>query len=222
MRIVLMKFVISGLSILVCPSNAYSSSLSGKAAVVDGDTLDINDTRIRLHGIDAPESGQKCANKSGGEWRCGQSATKALSRLVDGKTVFCANLKDDRMGRFVASCKVANLDIGAAMVGSGNAWAFVKYSQDYVSLEDAARKARRGIWQGTAQRAWEFRAERWKVEGQVAPRNCPIKGNVSPRGRVYHAPWSRDYARTKVKPEEGDRWFCSEADALAAGFRAPR
>lgn len=55
-----------------------------------------------------------------------------------------------------------------------------------------------------------------------APTECLIKGNVNSKGeKIYHTPDDRDYNRTKVKPEEGDQWFCTEADAQAAGFRAP-
>ena len=55
-------------------------------------------------------------------------------------------------------------------------------------------------------------------------RNCNIKGNVSHRNKdqkIYHCPNWKDYAKTDVNESEGDRWFCSESEALAAGFRKP-
>ena len=55
--------------------------------------------------------------------------------------------------------------------------------------------------------------------------NCLIKGNVSKRNndeKIYHCPGWRDYEKTQVNPEEGDRWFCSEKEAIAAGFRKPK
>jgi endonuclease YncB( thermonuclease family) len=206
---------------LLFASPAFANSVEGRALVVDGDTIDIDGTRIRLHGIDAPEAGQRCNKANGVEWRCGQSAVKALVRLVQGKTVKCDHLIDDGMGRMVASCHVAGADVSAQLVRTGNAWAFVRYSRDYVSLEEQARAKGIGIWQGTAQPAWEYRADRWRVEVQTAPKNCPIKGNVSDRGRIYHAPWSPWYSKTRVNVSQGDRWFCTEAEAVAAGFRAP-
>jgi endonuclease YncB( thermonuclease family) len=206
---------------LFCVSPTVAGSIEGRALVVDGDTIDIDRTRIRLHGIDAPEAGQKCSKAKGVEWRCGQSAVKAMARLVQGKTVKCDNLTDDGMGRMVASCHIADADVSAQLVRTGNAWAFIKYSKDYVSLEEQARTMGIGIWQGTAQPAWEYRVDRWKVEVQTAPKNCPIKGNVSDRGRIYHAPCSPWYSKTRVNVKQGDQWFCTEAEAVAAGFRAP-
>jgi endonuclease YncB( thermonuclease family) len=53
--------------------------------------------------------------------------------------------------------------------------------------------------------------------------DCRIKGNISDRGdRIYHVPGSRHYDRTRIDTARGERWFCSAADARAAGFRAPR
>lgn len=62
------------------------------------------------------------------------------------------------------------------------------------------------------------------VGGCAEPQNgCEIKGNVNSKGeRIYHVPGGRDYKRTDIKPEEGDRWFCTAAEAEAAGFRAPQ
>jgi endonuclease YncB( thermonuclease family) len=132
--------------LLLFASPAVASSVEGRALVVDGDTIDVDGARIRLHGIDSPEAGQKCSKANGVEWRCGQSAVKALGRLVQGKTVKCDNLIDDGMGRMIASCLVAGADVSAQLVRTGNAWAFVRYSRDYVSLEEEARSKGIGIW----------------------------------------------------------------------------
>ncbi len=52
------------------------------------------------------------------------------------------------------------------------------------------------------------------------PAGCLIKGNVSTRGeRIYHPPGCRHYNATKINPARGERWFCSEAEAVAAGWR---
>ena len=86
----------------------------------------------------------------------------------------------------------------------------------------AAQAEKRGIWQGPAQPAWEFRTQKWSVASKRAPEGCPIKGNISDNGRIYHTPWSKWYARTKINTAKGERWFCDEAEAIAAGWRPAR
>lgn len=109
------------------------------------------------------------------------------------------------------------------MVRAGQAWAFVRYASDYVDLEAAARAAGAGLWRRSKpEPPWEFRAKRWAVAAQKAPNGCAIKGNVSRHGdKIFHAPWSPWYSKTSVNEPSGERWFCSEADALKAGWRAP-
>jgi hypothetical protein len=110
------------------------------------------------------------------------------------------------------------------MVRRGLAWAFVRYSRSYVHVETEARAARVGIWSGSAQPPWDYRAERWSVAevGPGAPKGCPIKGNVTANGRIYHLPWSPWYGRIHMDQAKGKRWFCSEDEAIAAGWRAAR
>ena len=103
------------------------------------------------------------------------------------------------------------------------AWAFVKYSRDYVGLEKEPRAKKIGIWQAKTQPPWEYRTRRWETAQKVSSSDgCPIKGNINAKGeRIYHAPWSISYAATRIDPSKGERWFCSEAEAKAAGWRAP-
>jgi endonuclease YncB( thermonuclease family) len=54
------------------------------------------------------------------------------------------------------------------------------------------------------------------------PGGCRIKGNISQNGRIYHVPGSPSYDQTKIDTSKGERWFCSEAEARAAGWRPPR
>jgi hypothetical protein len=51
---------------------------------------------------------------------------------------------------------------------------------------------------------------------------CRIKGNISSSGRIYHVPGSRSYESTVIDESKGERWFCSEDEARAAGWRAPK
>ncbi|MFX3679919.1 MAG: thermonuclease family protein [Hyphomicrobiales bacterium] len=145
----------------------------------------------------------------------------AVEVKVLGNRVECDNRGSDEYGRIIAVCLANGEEINAALVREGLAWAFVKFSDDYVTEELKARSNATGIWQAPTQTAWDFRAERWAVGEQEAPNGCPIKGNISGNGRIYHAPWSPWYNRTKISVEKGERWFCDEAEALAAGWRAP-
>lgn len=200
-------------------SDVSAGAIRGVARVVDGDTIAIDDTRIRLEGIDAPEAGQTCKRKWIGWWGCGTAATTALVRMVENRTVACEPRGLDKYGRTLAVCFADGRDINAQMVRQGNAWAFVKYSQSYVKEEALARAEGVGIWQGESQPAWDYRARRWAAAEEKAPEGCAIKGNITKNGRIYHMPWSPWYAQIRIEPDKGKRWFCSEAEALAAGWR---
>jgi endonuclease YncB( thermonuclease family) len=197
------------------------SQAAAEVRVVDGDTFDLDGVRYRINGIDAPEAGQKCLTKTGRDWSCGRAATDALFALLDGADVRCEDLVTDEYGRIVGACTADGRDVGSAMVRMGMAWAFVKFSDIYVAPQDAAKAAKIGIWQGRAEPAWDFRSNRWEVAAQDAPEGCPIKGNISPNGKIYHPPWSPWYGRTKITTSKGERWFCNEAEAIKAGWRAP-
>jgi len=117
-----------------------------------------------------------CNAAGGGTWPCGIEATRALRYTIAGHDVSCHPVTLDRYGRTVARCFVGTNDIQAHMVRQGLAWAFVKYSTDYVPEETEARAALRGIWQADTQTAWDFRATRWAEYDKAAPEGCPIKG----------------------------------------------
>ena len=196
-----------------------AETLSGTARVLDGDTLEISGVRVRLEGIDAPEHGQSCGQRGGGSWACGAAAASALERMIGRQTVDCSPSGQDKYGRTLGFCRAGTLDLNAEMVRKGFAWAFVKYSKVYVAAEAAARAASIGVWQGAADPPWVFRESRWMSAAPAAPKGCAIKGNVSAKGNIYHMPWSPWYGRVKVDTVRGERWFCTEADALAAGWR---
>lgn len=131
--------------------------ISGRATAVDGDTLEVNGTRIRLHGIDAPENAQPCRVASR-RWPCGRYATRALASQVKGKTVVCTVRDRDSYGRFVANCSTTGRDLNAWMVEEGWAFAYRRYSRAYVDEEARARAARRGVWRGEVVPPWKWRA----------------------------------------------------------------
>jgi endonuclease YncB( thermonuclease family) len=100
-------------------------SAAAQQYVVDGDTLKIDGERIRLYGIDAAELHQPCDN---GEWRPGPLARDALAAFIGSQVVACWPIIHDRYGRTVARCFAGGQDLGALMVSSGWAWAYVSSS----------------------------------------------------------------------------------------------
>ena len=205
-----------------------STTITGVVSVVDGDTLDLGPIRIRLNGIDAPEPDQVCAADGGGTWRCGEAATARLEELADGQPGRCEAFGVDGYGRIIGRCEIDGIDVNEAMMREGLAWAFRRYSQIYVDIEEEASSAGLGVWQAPTQSPWEWRDDAWNractTLGQSGPSCCPIKGNISQRTdeRIYHTPWSPSWKRTVIDEAAGERWFCDEAQAVAAGWRAPR
>lgn len=202
--------------------------LSGRATVVDGDTLLVNRTRVRLWGIDAPESAQQCTSAQGKAWPCGRRAANALDAQLDGRTVHCQQHDVDRYGRVVAECFVQGRSVNAWMVRSGWAVAYREYARAYVADEELARRERVNLWQGPFQQPADYRRER--RSGAVARTSrpappkpgCTIKGNISGSGKIYHMPGQRDYAQTRIDQRRGEKLFCTAAEAEAAGWRAAK
>jgi endonuclease YncB( thermonuclease family) len=204
---------------------AGQPSVIGIASVIDGDTLEIHGKRIRLHEIDAPESGQFC-EKDGKRYRCGRHAALALSDKIGRATIKCEQRDIDRYKRIVALCRLGDIDLNAWMVRRGWAMAYRRYSRDYVNDESAARSAKAGIWAGRfIEPAKWRRGNRLTAEkaGAPAAAACQIKGNISRKGkRIYHVPGGRYYGRTRIDEGKGERWFCSEDEARRAGWRRSR
>ena len=149
--------MISLLTILLSATPATANELNGVASVIDGDTVEIRGTRIRLHGIDAPESRQLCTRPPGQSWRCGQQAALALSDRIGRRSVICVARDTDRYGRTIAVCSQGGVDLNAWMVAEGWAVAYRQYSRDYVLADTEARSAGRNIWSGTFVMPWDWR-----------------------------------------------------------------
>lgn len=195
--------------------------LEGRAQAMGGDLLRIGSSTVRLAGIEAPERGQSCGNASR-RWRCGAAAEAALDRLVTGRTVRCSLSGSDDGGRPLATCVAGKTEINAELVRKGHAFAASGLFGSYSSLEREARDGKLGLWNGdVTERPSEYRAKIWDEAKRRAPEGCPIKGLVTGEGRVYVLPWSPDYDRGRVQKGKGERWFCSEREAVAAGWKAP-
>ena len=200
----------------------FAGELSGKViGISDGDTFtlltsDKQQVKIRLAEIDAPESAQPYGNRS----------KQTLSGLIFSKDVRVAVQTIDRYGRTVGRPYVGDLDVCEEMIRSGAAWVYRQYVIDkgLFDIESEAQAARRGLWalpEAEQVAPWEWR--RGLNNSVERSDNCNIKGNINSKGdRIYHAPGSRSYGATKINESKGDRWFCSEEEAKAAGWRAPR
>lgn len=205
------------LALLVLP--LQSLALERPVRVIDGDTFDLGSERIRLFGIDAPERGQICRRQGKG-WECGAWSATVLADIIGSAAVTCQQKDTDRYGRTVALCHAGGRDIGAQMVKAGAAVAYRRYSDRYVEAERAAKAKGTGIWAGSVTQPEEYRHA--ATGAGDAPGNCRIKGNIGSSGRIYHRPGQRDYAATRISPKKGEAWFCTEAEARAAGFRPAR
>jgi len=225
----LLLICLSALAALHLTPAASAADLIGQASIIDGDTIEIHGQRIRLFGIDAPEHDQLC-EAGGNQYRCGQQAALALADQIGRQTVDCAPRDVDQYGRFVAVCSAGGEDLNAWMVRNGWALAYRHYSAAYVPDEDAAHLAGLGIWRGTFDTPWDWRRGTRQGAAQVesqaplssaaAVGQCAIKGNISSKGeRIYHVPGGRYYDATMIDTAKGERWFCTEAEAVAAGWR---
>lgn len=125
-------------------------TVRGPAKIVDGDTLDVAGTRVRLNGIDAPERGSLCAGID-----VYQRSAESLRNLVSGQTVTCTPVDTDRYGRTVATCAVGAVDLGAAQTKAGWARDWPLYSDGrHAKLEREARSRRAGIWAAECPEIW--------------------------------------------------------------------
>ena len=139
--------------------------ISGVAKVIDGDTIKIDNKKIRLMGIDAPENKQKCKQtwlsisfiSFEKEYPCGLIATNKLKTKIDDKFVICNYTNRDRYKRYIAECFLNKTNINSWMVLIGQAVAYKKYSKKFVAQENIAKKEKLGLWSGTFEMPWVYR-----------------------------------------------------------------
>lgn len=223
---------------------AASPAWAATATVKDGGTLQLAGNTFRLDGIDAPAVDQMCIDERADGWTCGAEARDQLARLIDGKQVRCGDLGPDpaykkrRLGLCILEGETASL--GQLLVQKGFALADAKGK--FKPDEMAAKAERRGLWKGCfaapgdfgiwkkdaallgsacrADRDQQIRAVLFPAD-PVMPAGCAIKGKYAVRARVtgnvgiYHLQACRSYPGLN----NSERWFCSEDDAQAAGFR---
>ena len=198
----------------------FVSIAFGQIKVVDADTIIVNNEKIRLYGIDAPETKQYCYIEKEA-WPCGKQATEYLKNLlkdVSPHSLYCKISSKDSYGRSIGVCYIEDQNINSKLVESGWALAYKQYSKDYINVEKLASKKKIGIWQGEFIEPWNWR-KGVRVK-EVKKIGCQIKGNISSNGeKIYHLPNSKNYFKTKISTSKGERWFCSEKEAQAFGWR---
>jgi endonuclease YncB( thermonuclease family) len=226
-------------ALLLSASPVFAQTISGRAETVDGDTLIIDEARIRLNAVDAPETDQTCLNAKSSPYDCGIMARDRLRAKIGQATVTCISEGEDRYGRTLATCQIENENLNRWLVTEGLAIAYVQYSSLYVADEAEARKNQRGLWSGAFTAPWDWRhrtpdtpllgipaqkADK-TIIGNVRPATppvaeCAIKGNVNRHGeRIYFLHGNSAYGKVRMDKGMGERWFCSEHEAVATGWR---
>jgi endonuclease YncB( thermonuclease family) len=162
------KNVLVAMLVLACLFGAYfllhwnappETAITGRAWVIDGDTISISGTHIRLEGIDAPERDQTCLDAAGKAWPCGQTATRQLRDQVRGRDLSCAPRTKDRHQRVLAVCSLPDgSDLNAWMVRQG--WAVASgFVKIYGDEEAEAEAQKRGMWAGSFDPPWKWREQ---------------------------------------------------------------
>ena len=153
-------------SSIITSAISFEKIIIGKAYVTDGDTIKINDQKIRLFGIDAPETKQFCKEvylsflifNFKRDYKCGEKSTNALKKKIQGKNIRClVQSNKDRYRRNIGICYLKKQDINSWLVKNGYAIAYRRYSKKYINDEQYAEDNKLGIWQGTF-----MKPEKWR------------------------------------------------------------
>jgi micrococcal nuclease len=206
-----------------------SSRMFQVTKVIDGDTIEVSTEagvrRVRYIGIDTPETVHPSR-----QVECfGREASAKNKELVEGKWVRLErDISDiDRYGRWLRYVYVDDVFVNYLLVADGYAKVFtyppdVTYSNNFLQAERQARSQGLGMW-GDVCGQWvsSLVEEGILTASQIASqKNCDIKGNINSQGeRIYHLPRCQSYTQTLITPETGERWFCTESDAITAGWR---
>lgn len=143
--------------LVICSVMCARFAVAGNYYPVDGDSLEQNDERIRLDGIDAPELYQHCYSALGEEYACGEQALQYLQNLTENREIDCKCLEQkDIYGRRICECFSGEVSLNEAMVAAG--WAMTYRDEKYTKAEQDAKLGKRGIWQGKFMRPALYRA----------------------------------------------------------------
>ena len=158
--------------------DAFADDLAGQASVIDGDTLEIHGTRIRLWGVDALENSQLCRGEDSLQYRCGAQAANDLDAFIVKRPVSCLPISLDRYGRTVATCSVGGADLGDWLVRNGLALDWPQYSKrKYDDAQREAEQVGRGMWAGSYVEPWLYRV---CIRATGSPSSCSDDANAHP------------------------------------------
>jgi len=202
LRLVIISSLISltalGLALIIKPRPKV-------VKVVDGDTINLsNGQTIRYIGVDTPEKGE-CFY---------EEATKINQDLVLNQEVEIKTDANnlDRFGRVLAYVWVGDIFVNQELLSLGAG----EYFMDTVNLAHQTELVE------AAEQGYQAKSGLWSVCAP-GPEGCVIKGNISRLDiRWYHLPEFRHYGQTVINLDQGDRWFCTEEDAIKAGFQRAR
>ena len=124
--------------------------------IIDGDTIHLNNEKIRFTGIDTPELKQTC-NKNSEIIYCGIEARQLLIDKIGKDKVICVREGKDQYKRTLAECFVNDLSLSRFLVREGYAFAYRKYSKKFINDEDFARKNNIGMWSMKFEYPWDWR-----------------------------------------------------------------
>jgi endonuclease YncB( thermonuclease family) len=163
--------ITAALAVAAAPAHrSLSAELNGQASVVDGDTLEVHGKRIRLWGIDAPESSQLCRGDDSEQYRCGAKAANELDAFIARRSVSCEPVGRDVYGRTVATCSVGGVDLSEWLVRGGLALDWPKYSHGkHSGAQSEAKHAEREMWAGSYVEPWSYRG---CIHRGGKPRDC--------------------------------------------------
>jgi endonuclease YncB( thermonuclease family) len=153
------RLIFAALMLVTSTTIVLSDDMTGQASVIDGDTLEIHGTRVRLWGIDAPESSQLCRGEDSLQYQCGTKAANELDAFIARRPVSCIPISLDRYGRTVATCAVGAVDLGEWLVRNGLALDWPQYSRGrYDEVQREAEHAGRALAvSGVRPRRWQAR-----------------------------------------------------------------
>jgi micrococcal nuclease len=192
--------------------------------VVDGDTIELeNGSRLRYIGIDTPET----VDPKSPVQCFGRESSAKNKELVEGKKVRLELdvSNEDRYGRLLRYVYVGDTFVNEYLVREGFAKASsyppdVKYQDKLRTAEASARASNKGLWSSCTVAG--STSQNYNVSGSLGG-DCKIKGNISSSGeKIYHLPSGNFYSKTVIDESKGERWFCSESEAQAAGWRASK
>lgn len=158
-------------------------TIIGRASVIDGDTIEIQGQRIRLNGIDAPESAQNCVNQDGKRYSCGSDAALVLALFLKlSVPTRCEFVEWDQYGHYVGDCfRADDVSLATGMVRSGFALDWPRYSAGkYSSYEADAQAEKVGMWAGKFEIPWEYRARQRAQEEYRARQRAQEPSQFSP------------------------------------------